>query len=145
MTAWQLGPDRMRLGARLAAAIFTLRTKKNEPVCGLDHCTHYTGTNDQRIIVTQPYGVTAAELQEDLTLFDGACPEVIDASEWGFHYPHEAKLFILKFPFDFQEAMQRHEKTARRMEIEKSFRALETDPAPEYDEDDIYAGAEADN
>jgi hypothetical protein len=143
MAAWQFAPDRRRMGAKFAAAVSLIQTKKDGAVRGLDHCTYYTGANDQRIIVTQPYGVTAAEVLEDLTLLDGSCPEVIDASEWGFHYPHEAKLFILKFPAGYREAMERHEKEMRRVEHEKLFGKTEVETDPEREADNMYAWADA--
>ena len=125
MAGWQFVPDRLRMRAKLAKAIRLFRTKDNECVRGLDHCTYYTGANDQRIIVTQPYDASASEIVEDLTLHDGIRPEVIDATEWGFYYPDKAGLFILKFPFGFLKAMQDYEKALRRAEIEKTYEQIE--------------------
>ena len=143
MAAWEFTPARSRLITKFDTAIRLLRTNKNEPVRGIAHYTHYTGVNDQRIIVTQPYSITAAEVLEDLTLFDGSCPEVIDASEWGFHYPHEAKLFILKFPAGYGEAMERQEKELRRIENEKYCWKTKREIDPQQEADNAYAWAEA--
>lgn len=117
--AWKLGPDRLRLGAKLEQAIRRFTPKGKKWVHGFDHCTCYTGENDQRVIVTQPYNVSVSEIAQDLTLDNGICPEVINATEWGFHNPGQAKLFIVKFPFGFREAMDNFEKNLRRAEIEE--------------------------
>ncbi|HEV2694480.1 MAG TPA: hypothetical protein VG347_16420 [Verrucomicrobiae bacterium] len=119
MAAWQFTPERGRRGSKLAAAIRLFKTEAENIVRGFDHCTHYTGENDQRIIVTQPYGVFPAEIVQDLTLSKDVCPEVIDATEWAFYYPEHARLFIVKFPSDFQKAMQKFEKELHRAKIDK--------------------------
>jgi len=115
MAAWQFTPDRRRLGCKLAEAIRLFRS-----VRGFDHCSYYTGENDQRIIVTQPYGSSASEIIQDLTLSNGVCPEVIDATEWAFYYPEHASLFIVRFPSNFQKAMQDFEAALRRAKIESA-------------------------
>ena len=122
MAVWQFSADRLRLGCKLAAAIRLFRTKEDKEVRGFDHCTYYTGENDRRIIVTQPYISSPSEIAQDLTLDNGVCPEVIDASEWGFYYPERAKLFIVKFSFGFREAMDNFEKNLRRAEIEEALK-----------------------
>jgi len=145
MAAWEFTPARSRLITKFDTAIGLLRTKKNEFVRGIAHHTHYAGVNDQQIIVTQPYSITAAEILEDLTFLDDSCPEVIDASEWGFHYPHEAKLFILKFPAGYRKAMERHEKELCRIENEKHCWKTERETDPQQEADNAYAWAEADD
>ena len=125
MAAWQFAPDRLRLGSKLANAIRLFRTNKDDNrVRGLDHCTHYTGENDQRILVTQPYGSLPLEIAQDLTLHTGIRLEVIVATEWAFHNP-DANLFILKFPAHFQKSMQDFEKKLERAKIEENFKPEE--------------------
>jgi len=119
---WGFGPDRLRLGSKLGDAIKMFETKRGDYVRGFDHCTYYTGENDQRIIVTQPYCCRAGDIKRDLTLNNGIRPEVIDASEWGFHYPGRAELFIVKFPFGFLKAMDNYKKMFRRAELEEALR-----------------------
>lgn len=130
MEAWQLAPDRRRLGYKLGDAIRRFKGRDDDGVRGFDHQTFYTGENDQRIIVTQPYGVSASEILHDLTLDDVVCPEVIDATEWAFYFPGQAGCFIVKFPFGFKKAMEGYEKKLQRAEIEKTLRTEE--PAPAY-------------
>jgi|GEM_PF-5938096 hypothetical protein len=103
--AWQFRPDRLRLGYRLQLLL--------NGVPGFDHCEYFTGANDQRVIVTQPYGDYEAELTRGLTLSVDMAPEIIVATEWAFYYPAHANLIIIKFPInydkawaDFQDAIQ---------------------------------------
>ena len=127
--AWQLAPDRRRLGCKLGEAVRQFTGHDDDGVRGFDHCTYYTGENDQRIVVTQPYGVLASKILHDLTLDDGVCPKVIDATEWAFYFPGKAGCFIVKFPFGFEKAMGSYEKKLRRIEIEKALKAEEPESA----------------
>jgi hypothetical protein len=127
MSAWGLGPDRLRLGYKLRESIRLFRMENDSSVRGFDHCTYYTGPNDQRIIVSQPYNCSADEIKQDLTLHNGVSPEVIDASEWGFYFPTSAGLFIVKFPFGFREAMISFEKALRRAEVDKLLKRRESE------------------
>jgi hypothetical protein len=120
MGAWQLAPDRLRLGCKLSDAIRLFRTKNDTCVRGFDHCSYYTGQNDQRVIVTQPYDSTPAEIQQDLTFGAGLHPEVIDATGWGFYYPGKSNMFVVKFPRDFIKAMETFKKQMRREFIDQS-------------------------
>ena len=122
MEAWGLAHDRLRLGCKLANAVRIFSRKDGGCVRGLDHCTYYTGPYDQRIIVTQPYGSTLIEIQEDLNLGNGICPEIVDATEWAFYYPGHASMFIVKFPFGFAEQMKR---TRRQWDNEEKQQLLE--------------------
>lgn len=133
MAAWGFSPDRLRLGCKLREAVSMFRTEKDACVRGFDHCTYYTGPNDQRVIVSQPYNCFADEISQDLSLHDGICPEVIDASDWGFYFPTEADLFIVKFPFGFSKAMDQFEQKLRRAENEKLLRRAESES--------LYCGA----
>jgi len=103
--AWQLAPDRLRMASHLAAAIANHNTEENKRVEGLDHCSYYTGVNDQRVIVTQPYGNFMFELKQGLTLDNAMSPEVILATEWAFYYPGPFELIILKFPDNYARAL----------------------------------------
>jgi len=103
--AWQLAPDRLRMASHLAAAIANHNTEENTRVEGLDHCSYYTGVNDQRVIVTQPYGNFMFELKQGLTLDNAMSPEVILATEWAFYYPGPFELIILKFPDNYAKAL----------------------------------------
>jgi hypothetical protein len=120
MEVWNFMPDRLRLGYKMSEAVRLFTTMQGECVQGFDHCTFYTGPNDQRIIVTQPYNAFAMEIQVDLTLDNGICPEVIDATEWAFYYPGEAGLFIVKFPFGFTKEMADFEKRRKRTELQNA-------------------------
>ena len=120
MTAWRFMPDRLKLSHRLRHVVERFERKDGERVEGFDHCSYYTGENDQRIIVSQPYGFTATEIHDGLTLDKGISPEVIDATEWAFYYPGRANLFILKFPFGFKKAMEQYQKKAQRAAIKQA-------------------------
>jgi len=120
MAAWQFAPDRLRLGGKLNVAIDQFRTKDGTCPRGFDHCTYYTGVNDQRIIVTQPYHMACSAILQDLTLDNGVCPEIIDATEWAFYYPGRANLHIVKFPFGFAKAMQDFTKKLAQAKIDDS-------------------------
>jgi hypothetical protein len=106
MNAWQFTPDRLRLGSRLCEAIEQFRKRDGKSVQGFDHCTFYTGADDQRIIVTQPYDASCSDFRRDLILDKGICPEIIEATEWAFYYPGRADLFIIKFPFGYAKALE---------------------------------------
>src|SRR6185369_17490798 len=80
MSAWGFGPDRLKLGYKLSEAIRVFRTEGDARVRGFDHCSYYTGANDRRIIVSQPYNCFVADITQDLTLHNDIYPEVIDAS-----------------------------------------------------------------
>lgn len=129
MAAWQFAPDRLRLGRKLADTLRTFRTKDHKGVRGFDHCTFYSGLHDQRIIVTQPYGALASDVKHDLTLDEGICPNVIDATEWAFYYPAHASLFIVKFPFGFKEAMDDFQRKLERAEREALLEKSHAEPA----------------
>ena len=129
MAAWNFGPDRVRLGYKLSEALRVFTTKEGECVRGFDHCTFYSGPNDQRVIVTQPYNSFASEILQDLTFDNGICPEVIDATEWAFYYPGEARLFIVKFPFEFEKEMKNFEKRMKRAELEKALNSRDDESA----------------
>lgn len=101
VAAWGFGKDRLRLAVKLRDAI-------GLQVRGFDHCSFYTGHNDQRIIVTQPYGDFEQELRRSLTLGEGAAPEVVNATEWAFYYPGEAQLLILKFPPLYAKSLEKY-------------------------------------
>jgi hypothetical protein len=134
MAAWQLTPDRGRLSGRLDNAIRLFKTEAENIVRGFEHRSYYTGENDRRVIVTQPYGAFPSEIVQDLTLSKGVCPEVIDATEWAFYYPEHAGLFIVKFPSGFQKAMQDFEKELRQAKNnERAFKTRE----PESDYCDV--------
>jgi hypothetical protein len=122
MAAWQLMPDRLRLGAKLCNSIELFRTRDDRLVSGIEHYSFYTGLHDQRIIVTQPYGVSKSDIESDLTLDKGICPEIIDATPWAFYHPGRADLFIIKFPFAFDKAMESFRRNLDRAECEKPIR-----------------------
>jgi hypothetical protein len=103
--AWQLAPDRLRMASRLAAAITNHKIEENKRVEGLEHRSYYTGVNDQRVIVTQPYGNFTVELKQCLTLDNAMSPEVILATEWAFYYPGPNDLIVLKFPYNYAKAL----------------------------------------
>lgn len=125
MVAWQLMPDRLRLGAKLCGAIDLFRTRDGGLVRGFEHHSFFTGFHDQRIIVTQPYGASKSEIESDLTLDNGVCPEIIDATPWAFYYPGSAGLFVIKFPFAFDKALESFRRDLDRAEREKTIRWIE--------------------
>src|ERR1700735_3858501 len=101
MAAWQFGPDRRRLACRLKENV---RIRPDRNISGFDHCTFYTGANDRRIVVTQPYGNDEAALKAGLALDEKMSPEIIVATDWAFYFPGHADLIIIKFPFGYAEA-----------------------------------------
>lgn len=105
MAAWALAPDRMNLGDRLKAQ---LHRRAGGKLHGLDHPSLYTGQDDQRVIVCQPYGIEAADLAAALALAK-LRPEVIQADEWAFYYPGRARLFVIKFPKGYAAALAKME------------------------------------
>jgi hypothetical protein len=111
VTAWNFGRDRLRLSYKLEERILHLISDG-----GIDHRTYYTGPHDSRVIVTQPYGKFADQLRADLTLDNGAAPDVIEASDWGFYYPGHASLVVLNFPSDYAKSMDESTRTRRHQE-----------------------------
>ena len=107
MATWGFAPDRLRLGSRLCSTIRSFRKKDGNPIEGFDHYTFYTAADDQRVIVTQPYGKFAAQLKRDLTLDKGIAPEIIVATQWAFYYPGHADMIVLKFPFNYAKALEK--------------------------------------
>lgn len=101
MAAWHLAPDRLKIAARLHVAL-------QDCVRGLDHCSYYTGADDECIIVTQPYDDCFESLKIGLRLGNKMAPEIIRATEWGFHFPDNAYLFILKFPHGYLEELEEY-------------------------------------
>ena len=112
MVAWGLTKDRLRLSYKLEGRLSLLNHRG-----GLDHCKHYTGDCDQRVIVTQPYGDVATQLKADFTLYNGVCPEVIEASEWGYYFPGHASLVILIFPADYAKSLDVHLRNKQELEL----------------------------
>jgi hypothetical protein len=107
MAAWKLQPDRLRLSERLAGVIKCLPSKTGGTINDIEHCSYYTGANDQRVIVTQPYAIIDNGLRRDLWSNEKMVPEIIVATEWAFYYPGHAALIILKFPSDYKKALMK--------------------------------------
>lgn len=106
MVEWGFTTDQEGLGFQLRSQIGLIGTTDIKAIARFDHCTYYTGANDERVIVTQPYGDFFAHFQANLTLDDGVAPEIIVATEWAFYYPGRADLIILKFPDKYAEALK---------------------------------------
>lgn len=104
MAAWKLAPDRMKLGARLEAR---LHRRAGGKLLSLSHVSRYTGADDQRVIVSQPYGFDAVELASALDIGAELTPTVIEADEWAFYYPGRARLIVIAFPLGYAKALAR--------------------------------------
>jgi len=124
MAAWQLTPDRRGLSGLLRASIKTYRTLDGKPVLNFDHCTIYTGSGSQRILVTQPRDSFCSMLEHNLTLDSEIGPEISEATEWAFYSPGLAKLFLLKFPFLYVAALEKFALTTERGAVEESARQI---------------------
>jgi hypothetical protein len=123
MAAWRLTPDRRGMSGRVLTAIQAYRTIDGSPIAGFDHCTNYTGADDQRVTVTQPYDISCSILKSGLALNNDACPEIIDASEWAFYYPGRAKLFIIKFPNGYAEALEKFRRASERAAVQAPWKS----------------------
>ena len=119
MAAWQFTAGRGRRGEVLRDAIKQFKKKDGSSIAGFDHCSFYTGENNERVIVTQPYGIDVRQLRKDLTLHNGIAPEIIDATEWAFYYPGKADLVIVKCPNDYGRSLVSFQKLIKREKIDE--------------------------
>jgi len=116
MAAWGFTRDRLKLGWRLRQVIVSGTFPGGDVAAGFDHCSYYTGANDDRVIVTQPYGDFEEKLRIGLRLDDSMVPEVIAATKWAFYSPGHSQLTltILKFPWNYGAALRKFKDAALR-------------------------------
>jgi hypothetical protein len=119
MAAWQFTSDRGGRAKHLRYSIRRFKKKDGSFIEGFDHCSFYTGANNERVIVTQPYGIDFKQLRIDLTLHKGIAPEIIDATEWAFYYPGKAYLVIVKCPNDYGRSLVSFQKLIEREKIDE--------------------------
>jgi hypothetical protein len=125
MAAWQFSKRGCRPGYRLYDSIC-----HNLP--GFDHVSFYTGTDGQAVIVTQPYKVQLPDLRRALTLDQGICPDIIEATDWTFHYPGRTKLIIIKFTTGYGRAVEIFQQARHRAAVQKLYRPTDPDETLEF-------------
>jgi hypothetical protein len=116
MAAWRFNrPDRRRRA-----------TKRREwlAMLAFDHRVYYHDTNDLPIIVTQPYNPQFVDTPRRLTFENGSFAEIVEASEWAFHAPGKAALFIIRFSADFNVGLDRFNNEITRPKPRSSFPSI---------------------
>jgi len=124
MAAWRFGPAHHRDVATLGEFI-------RNP--GFDHCKFYLDEDGRRIVVSQPYNPPYPDIERSLTFDEDCRVEIILAPEWGFHYPVNADLFMVRFSPDFERALDRYKRKIWRLEFEASVTYFSCDPGEPKD------------